>query len=164
MKSSKMVYRCGTERIVCGECVNFMQMSGWPDHGTCKRKQTRRNIVRKYMLCNEALARQLEIDICDVCGSANNVVICNSVLASPISYAYCERCLSEELSPWHDIVGTVFACGGFDHLAQWAKDSIDHSLVFHGKTRAEVEEEVNYAEQLLIEATGCTVHQLGEKY
>ena len=79
---------------------------------------------------------------CQVCGSEENVVVCNSVLGAALSIAYCSRCVHDELATWGEIVGTVHACGGFDHLAPWAEQIIDRSLVFHEKKRADVSREM----------------------
>ena len=34
---------------------------------------------------------------CQVCGSEENVVVCNSVLGAAMSVAYCSRCVHDEL-------------------------------------------------------------------
>lgn len=77
---------------------------------------------------------------CDVCGR-DAVGVCASSLGQAASYAYCKRCLLLDYVPWGDIVGAVF-CVGRTNIASWARDIIERSLIFHGRTWEDVEREV----------------------
>ena len=79
--------------------------------------------------------------ICDVCEKNEALGVAASPLG-PISFAYCSECLKQKVEPWPIVVATVWGCGGYDKLAVWAKEYIDNSIAFHGKTRADLDREV----------------------
>ena len=79
--------------------------------------------------------------ICDVCNENEALGVAASPLG-PISHAYCAECLRQKVEPWPIVVATVWGCGGYDKLALWAREYIDNSIKFHGKTREDLDQAV----------------------
>lgn len=79
---------------------------------------------------------------CEVCGSEENVIVSTSVLGHGMAVAYCGRCRHDDLATWNEIVGAVYI-SGFDHLAPWADRIITRSMIFHGKKKSDVLDEIN---------------------
>ncbi len=74
------------------------------------------------------------------------MTVCNCLLAQPISIAYCERCLREGFERY-DLMVSLVACLGREGIDDWAREIIDRSLAFHGKTWKDLEIE---ARQLVL--------------
>lgn len=83
--------------------------------------------------------------VCEVCGKEAPIVVAASTLGA-CSNDYCEECLNEGLEPYNDIVGTVW-CVGWDNLAVWAKDKIEHTLKKLGKTKEDILADVEATEK-----------------
>ncbi len=68
-----------------------------------------------------------EMPTCQVCEERESVMVCCSGLG-PISVAYCAECYTSGKEPRWLAKETIESVGGYEYLADWAKEIVDISL------------------------------------
>ena len=85
---------------------------------------------------------------CNVCNKNESIVVCCSSM-SPTSYAYCKKCHSEGLEPWHELVAAGFCtdCKSKKGLYRvFSRDFVKKMISFHSKSTKELLREIKKAD------------------
>lgn len=73
---------------------------------------------------------------CDVCGENEAVGVAASS-CGPVSFAYCQECLSAGREPYGALVAYVCGAQSMDDLAEWIHPVVKATLSAEGKTEEE---------------------------
>jgi len=60
---------------------------------------------------------------CEVCRKNDSIGVC-SVPGVPYSAAFCSECLHSGAIPYWIAVANTALCGGYDHVADWWRDTV----------------------------------------
>lgn len=85
--------------------------------------------------------------ICNVCNKNKSFAVCCSSM-SPTSYAYCEKCHSEGLEPWGELVAAGFCtdCKTKSDVYQvFSREKAKKIISFHGKSMKDLLKEIKDA-------------------
>lgn len=87
---------------------------------------------------------------CDVCGRDNvEIHVCSSS-CGPVSFAYCDRCLSAGYEPYRAL--TAMGLFWADINKTYKQQILIPSLSFHGKTREDFDNDVEKLYKEYVEA------------
>lgn len=78
---------------------------------------------------------------CEVCNERDGIAVA-AVPGVPYSAAYCAQCAAAGAIPWWIAVANTAAVGGYDMSAPWWQEVVDTTIVYLGKTRQQLNEEV----------------------
>ncbi len=83
--------------------------------------------------------------VCDVCGKRAPVrVVCSAY--GPVSFGYCEDCLSKHLEPYSAVVGYIACAGRFpDEINETYRQNVRRMLPLWNKTEEEFIRDVDEA-------------------
>ncbi len=82
---------------------------------------------------------------CEACGEEDECITCSSSFSSQ-TFALCRSCYANDIYPYDALVSSVWSIEGIDNATDWFLTIVENNLTFYGKTREELDSDVNFLE------------------
>ena len=82
---------------------------------------------------------------CEACGEKDECITCSSSFSGQ-TFALCRSCYANDIYPYDSLVSNVWSIDGINNATDWFKTIVENNLTFYGKTKEELDSDVNFLE------------------